>query len=393
MPSEKLRAAVVWMAGFALVMLVLHGALALAAKILAVAASGLWPFAYEVLGSWRTILLAAMLLTLVGLCGIHPNLPSRAELRRHRRRWLIGTLACLAVVGARGFRHHVSVNELGLMVDDPSSTFWVDRGHPTRPPALVTTNALGFRDDAWVRGPTGKRRVLIVGDSYVYGKGIPDAEGLIDRQLERELLRIDPTGRWEVMNAGFPGWGYFTYFDAARRLLREFRPRVVIVASLGISDWDLLDYQQQLERFGGIGLRVLATLGVAEELKEASVLYARRLAGTPTELDRALGSDVLRRDVELLLADAERLDADVVLWDYYVPIPYFDAFADQPRFHRAGWPDGFDRRWDGWGQDPRVAIPGDRHPTEQANAIISGHLAPQILALVRGSTSPAAAVP
>jgi hypothetical protein len=225
-------------------------------------------------------------------------------------------------------------------------------------------------------------RLAVIGDSYVFGKGVPEVEGLLDRRLEAALSAGAPGRRFEVQNLGYPGWGHFTYVAVARRALARYRPRAIVIGTLGLSDYDLLDYQQQLELVGPLGLRLLGALGAAEDLKELSLLYSVDLGRHPPGDGTVAGEKRLAAELEALLAEADASGAEVILWDYYEPMEFFRRFEAHPRFHRLGWPEGFPRGWDGWGMDPRLAIPVDRHPTGAANALVASHLAPALLSLL-----------
>lgn len=69
----------------------------------------------------------------------------------------------------------------------------------------LSINSLGMRG-AEVRKdkPPNKKRILVLGDSYVWGLGVGDEE-VFPRVLERGLARRDDGA--EVLNAGVSGWG------------------------------------------------------------------------------------------------------------------------------------------------------------------------------------------
>jgi hypothetical protein len=79
----------------------------------------------------------------------------------------------------------------------PSKT--VDLGEFT-----LTTNSLGFRgpDVAREKAP-GTYRILVLGDSVVFGWGIPDEDTFV-RRLERDLNAKGDGRRYEVLNTGHP---------------------------------------------------------------------------------------------------------------------------------------------------------------------------------------------
>jgi hypothetical protein len=242
----------------------------------------------------------------------------------------------------------------------------------------VTTNSYGFRDrERTARPAEGVDRVVVIGDSYVFGSGVQEP-GTIHRALEARLAHLAPSRRWEVLNAGNPGWGLVTYFEVARRLARALHPRVVVIGSLGWSDWDLLDPQQILDTLGPFGFRVAAPLGVVEDLRDASLRYGREFL-TPTYAGSLMGEGHVLEVARGLLEDAAAQGFDVVVWDYYDPTPVIGRLEGHPRFHRAGWPAGFDRGWNGWGTDPVLAIPVDRHPTAEGNRRVAENLAPAVV--------------
>lgn len=69
----------------------------------------------------------------------------------------------------------------------------------------VTTNAFGFRDAEWeMPKPDGRRRVLIVGDSFTFGNN-NDVEDTYPSVLRRALHRRFGS-RVDVLNASAAGW-------------------------------------------------------------------------------------------------------------------------------------------------------------------------------------------
>lgn len=373
-----------WAFGFGLVLLVAFLTANLLAKLVILLVMGYGALLPPVLASWRTILLLALLVLLWALWGRKPELPSRRHLRRHWLRWLLALLVVVSVAAltADSFRRSLFVGPLGFRCLEPHFAGTFDQDHPHRPPSVVRTNAYGYRDDEWAPGPRpGVTRVAVVGDSYVFGAGVPEEDGLVDRRLERELQRLAPERRWEVLNVGFPGQGYAVYFPLAEQVIETFRPRFVVIGSLGGPDWHLLGISEQIAAFGEPLFRVLHFLGVAEDLRAASLRYS---ASAASAADPA-GADGIARSFGALLAAAERFDVDVVVWEYYEPFPFFATFRDHPRCHVTGWPEGFSRSWRGWSGNAELAVPGDGHPTARANALIAGHLAPGLLEALRSA--------
>lgn len=86
----------------------------------------------------------------------------------------------------------------------------------------VRVNARGFRGGPWPQPRDGHPRVLMLGDSQVFGWGVEDHECATARLSESEP-------EWDVFNAGVVGYGTDQEFMLLRRLLAEIRPGVVVV--------------------------------------------------------------------------------------------------------------------------------------------------------------------
>jgi hypothetical protein len=93
----------------------------------------------------------------------------------------------------------------------------------------IETNALGYRgpSPASVEKPPGTRRVLVVGDSYVFGWGVPEADS-IPGQLRARLASA--TSPVEVVNAGYhAGYSPDAYYAYLRREGMRLAPDVVVL--------------------------------------------------------------------------------------------------------------------------------------------------------------------
>jgi len=99
-----------------------------------------------------------------------------------------------------------------------NSTF----GHP------VAINAKGLRDrDYPWHKPAGVKRIVVLGDSYVWGYGV-DQDAIFTEVLERSLGKHDP--QWEVINTGVSGWGTDQEYLYLREEGFRFSPDIVVVA-------------------------------------------------------------------------------------------------------------------------------------------------------------------
>ncbi|HET9482132.1 MAG TPA: GDSL-type esterase/lipase family protein [Candidatus Polarisedimenticolia bacterium] len=168
---------------------------------------------------------------------------SRAA-RTRGRRWLFNlALACavsLATLGlaelALRFTAHrllrpnewLTLGQIFRKVDPPmgfslepdSTQLLVSGGAYT---FRAKINAMGLRDIEHSREPApGVPRVLVLGDSFMYGQGVA-----MDRTLPRRLQEHLPGT--EVINAGIPGYDLGQEYLYYRERMRAYRPDLVLL--------------------------------------------------------------------------------------------------------------------------------------------------------------------
>ena len=173
-------------------------------------------------------------------------LPYRSLLLRSLAATLAAHLAFMAVFAAilgsvtRGPR----INRLGLVSFAPGTQRELDySGFPNKdnyPVCRIETNSLGYRDSE----PDGgaREQILIVGDSYVMGDGIPRNDQTLGARLRKKLEEVEPE-RFGVISAAFPGNGLYGYSRSITALEPRWRPSVVVIGYLGLPDLDPLDAQ------------------------------------------------------------------------------------------------------------------------------------------------------
>ena len=92
----------------------------------------------------------------------------------------------------------------------------------------IHTNSLGLRERE--RDPqraSGKKRVIVTGDSIAFGIGVND-EDAFPQQMERQLeARGD--SHIEVWNAGVPGYAMADHLGFLRRRLLPLRPDLIVL--------------------------------------------------------------------------------------------------------------------------------------------------------------------
>ncbi len=104
---------------------------------------------------------------------------------------------------------------------------------------LIHINSLGMRErETTLRKPKGTKRILILGDSGVFGTGVNEEWRFSDfmhRALGEEI---------EVLNAGVPGWGPDQELIYYERFARKLEPDIVVIALTVANDIinTMLDY-------------------------------------------------------------------------------------------------------------------------------------------------------
>ncbi len=112
----------------------------------------------------------------------------------------------------------------------------------------LTINGQGVRDAADI-GPKGpdERRVLILGDSYVFAVQVPFSH-TFGEQLEVGLNASDPAHQWRVINGGVQGYGPVEEWLFYRDIASRFDPDIVlIVVSVATDAIEAFDAKAKLE--------------------------------------------------------------------------------------------------------------------------------------------------
>lgn len=91
------------------------------------------------------------------------------------------------------------------------------------------TNSLGLRDAEIAPKTPEMTRILVLGDSFVWGWGVPQGEEWVSL-LEKQLQEKRGTGAIDVVNGGVNAYGTEAQVAHLERLGPELRPDVVLVA-------------------------------------------------------------------------------------------------------------------------------------------------------------------
>lgn len=97
-------------------------------------------------------------------------------------------------------------------------------------PLRQRTNALGFPDgDHAEEAAPGTRRIAFLGDSFTAAVGVDFDESFV-QVAGRELQRVAPQEKIEVLNFGVPGMGTVRELLVWRHVVAFFRPEAVVLA-------------------------------------------------------------------------------------------------------------------------------------------------------------------
>lgn len=159
-------------------------------------------------------------------------------IRRLRRKLLVscGTLAVLFVVGELWTRS-LEPGPFALLDSYPYTPHERGKGFERHQPNFegrwdgtwYRTNSLGLRGDELPEVADNQLRVVCLGDSCTFGKGVNEEESW-PRQLER-LLREQAQGAWEpvVANLGVNGYHGASYEVMLEEVGLKLKPDIILV--------------------------------------------------------------------------------------------------------------------------------------------------------------------
>ncbi len=162
------------------------------------------------------------------------------------------------------------------------------------PNCVFEYNSLGYRDIEPSFVDDGKYRILVVGDSYVWGDGIPNNNQTLPARLRSHLEAMVP-GRTTVMAAGFPGLDLYGYGRIIEQIATPWKADLVLISYLGGVDLELLDVQRLADLKVGFGpLDALVSLLKARQYVHEAYRYFRRgsydVSDPSGEIERILNS-------------------------------------------------------------------------------------------------------
>lgn len=119
------------------------------------------------------------------------------------------------------------VRRFGRLSFEPGAVIR-DKGRARLYDVVYRINAFGFRGPAFspLKAP-GVYRIAALGPSMTFGEGVEE-DALYTAVLQRRLDAAAP-GRFEVANYGWGGMSMALYETLYRRIIRPFRPDIVVV--------------------------------------------------------------------------------------------------------------------------------------------------------------------
>jgi hypothetical protein len=141
---------------------------------------------------------------------------------------LCASLLLCFMGGELFLRLFVPQSRVAFVVDDdllwrnsPNQWFRLPPAPDHKRARIVSIDERGYRRTVPVP-TTGRRRILVLGDSSMFGQGISDEE-TFSSQLQALV-----GDRYEVINTGVPGWGAFQMEMLLKRIIEPVRPEIVI---------------------------------------------------------------------------------------------------------------------------------------------------------------------
>jgi len=276
----------------------------------------------------------------------------------------------------------VGRNRWGFSRVFPASTSISFRGMTGEVALLdIETNEDSYRDESWLlpAPEDGVERVILVGDSTVFGHSITSKADQLDTLLEKRLSAAGAK-RWEVWNvaAAPSSLRYFT--EVVKRAAPDASARYAILFVHCSHDVYFLDEQLAMADKPAWFYPVARATSVWEDILQVAANPWPRVKGREpySKIRRALASTF-----EGLVAYASAKELHVVVWEAAGPCELFDAFRDSPhvtfRDHRHT---SLQPRISLY-EDPALGYPMTGHLTPRGMAVVADTLSAALLGAER----------
>ena len=229
----------------------------------------------------------------------------------------------------------------------------IEDHNPNRPQHPYRINALGFRMPDWQRARSaGTVRGVVIGDSYVFGIGVPEDETL-PRHLAQVLGARHPERHLEVLNLGMPGNNFASYVDLYQAARAELDFDFAVLCLTLPNDLSRWDWAREWHEAHRLSLYSAARFVLGSSV--ASALWGNSLL---EEGVRPAAVAAFQSEGRRLLEGRQRTgEVPLVVLSYrFQGALIDDALGLLPHVKLLG----------GVGQDADF-IAGDGHPNEQGN--------------------------
>jgi len=248
----------------------------------------------------------------------------------------------------------------------PSSTFEMDQ-MSLRPTVVVHTNDAGFRDDDWdERGKGEDFRILLVGDSIVFGSGITNQSDTLTPMVDKELAGLSSRGIG-VFNLSLNGLNLHQQVELIDRHAGRIEPDLVVVVHNTENDlMPLLPY------YVSPLVAVAFHLGMIEYVGALDAwMLGNRFSDNPVIMSGT------KEDAKRLAGLCSQHGFDV-LFVYLVmdcPPAYLVPAPDSDRLFMQTWLDTL-------GSDEGLTFPNDFHPNPRGVRMMARDLAPVLARII-----------
>jgi hypothetical protein len=257
--------------------------------------------------------------------------------------------------------------------------------------ARVVTNSLGLRDYRPPHKSDGKTQIIVLGDSFTFGYGVPLEESY-PNLLEQRLNQAGPGDQYEVINAGVPGYDTVDEAELLEKILPSYSPRWVVV---GLHPGDLISREE---------LNKNVTVRTREWLRKHSALFSSlfriyktkmmkyvppprsALSVNPEKAFNSPQGDRIKEALKLIRDTANEDGADVIVlmivplvyWQQYPYVPLQQAVAGFCLENSIRFVDPLSE-FEKHDAASLWVAPNDSHYNKIANGIVAGVLAEVIL--------------
>ncbi len=256
----------------------------------------------------------------------------------------------------------------------------------------VRIDSLGYRGAEISREKAGARRVVVLGDSVVFGQGVEE-DSTIPVILGRVLAQKHPDEKWEVINAGVRGYNMKDYLIVLKPRVLSLRPDLVVLVITEINDPEREPFVPRSEkieawknsRWAKVSfLKPLMAGPLAREINRLFFLHVSEMYDPDGEYwPTFIG------DLDKVVSTCREAGTPLVAVSY----PFLDdedLFAEERgRLHQAldkmgvTWVDPL-AEFQQTGASDLVVSQSDFHPNERANRILAGMLAEPVVSKVVG---------